>query len=181
MYAGAALGLAGCWALGWVWSVYNGLISLRNRVLQGLSLVDIQLQRRHDLIPNLLRVVAAFREHERRVQAQVAALRSQAGATLPGQPGPDPQALAPTLVGLQEACPQLLSDQTFLALQKELVATENRIALARDYFNNIATHYNTSLEQVPDSAVAVLAMVKAQPLLAAAGFERAAVAVQFAS
>jgi len=170
-YGSAVLGYVGLSMLGWAWSIYNGLIRLRNRVMQGLSLVDIQLQRRHELIPNLVRVMDAFRNHEQRVQIQVAALRQQAGTM---------QALKPALAGLQEAYPQLKADQNFLDLQQEIAATENRIALARDYFNNIATHYNTSLEQFPDSAVAALAMVKAQPLLAEGDFERAAVRVQFA-
>ncbi len=180
-YAGASFGYACFWIVGWVWSVYNGLITLRNRVRQGLSLVDIQLKRRHDLIPNLVRVVSGLKDHEQRVHTEVAALRAQAGATLPGMPGPDPRALKPALVGLQEAYPNLKADRAFLDLQKELVETENRIALARDYFNNIATHYNTCLEQVPDNVVAVLAAVRAQPRLEAADFERAAVKVSFAS
>jgi hypothetical protein len=180
-YGGAVLGYAGCFVLGWVWSVYNGLIGLRNRVRQGLSLVDIQLRRRHDLIPNLMRVVETLKGHEQSVQRLATVLRAQAGATLPGQAGSDPQALKPALVGLQEAYPELKSDQAFLGLQKEIVSTENRIALARDYFNNIATHYNTRLGLVPDRAVAALGMLKAEPLLAAADFERAAVPVKFAN
>lgn len=179
-YAAAAIGYAGCWMLGWVWSVFNGLIVLRNRVAQGLSLIDIQLQRRHDLIPNLVRIAETLKGHERRVQATLAALRAQTHATTPGEPGPDPQALSPTLIGLQEDYSALQSDQAFLALQKELVSTENRIALARDYFNSIATHYNTCLERVPDSMVASLAMMKPRALLAAADFQREAVRVRFA-
>lgn len=171
-YGSAVLGYAALWILGWAWSVYNGLIRLRNRVQQGLSLVDIQLQRRQELIPNLVRVMDAFKSHEQRVQIQVVALRKQASAM---------QALRPALVGLQEAYPELKADQNFLDLQKELVSTENRIALARDYFNSIATHYNNSLEQFPDRAVAALALVKAQPLLADGDFERAAVQVRFAN
>lgn len=179
-YGGAALGYAGAWALGWVWFVYNALVGLRNRVQHALSLVDIQLQRRHDLIPVLVRLVEALKDHEQRVQTQEAALRAQSGATLPGRSGPDPQALTPALAGLLEAYPELQSDQLFLDLQQQLLSTENRIALARDYFNSIATHYNTCLEQFPDRVVAGLAMMKGKPLLAAAGFERAAVQVQFA-
>lgn len=179
-YAGAALGYAGCWALGWVWSVYNGLIALRNRVRQGLSLIDVQLRRRHDLIPNLVRVAETLKGHEQRLQRELAALRSQADASLPGRPGPDPRAVQPAVAALQEAYPELKADKTFLALQKELTSTENRIALARDYFNSIATHYNTCTGQFPDNLVAVLGMMKPQPLLAATDFKREVLQVHFA-
>lgn len=179
-YALAALGYAGAWALGWAWSVYNGLITLRNRVAQGWSLIDVQLQRRHDLIPNLVRIAEALKGHEQRVQATLATLRAQAAATLPGQAGPDPQAIAPALTGLREDYPELGANDAFLGLQKELATTENRIALARDYFNSIATHYNTRLGEVPDRFVAALAGLKPQALLAAADFQREAIQVDFA-
>lgn len=179
-YALATLGYGLVLLLGWTWSVYNALVTLRNRVRHGLSLVDVQLHRRHDLIPNLLRIVEALRGHERDVQAQLAALRAEASATQAAVPGADPHAVTPMLKALREAYPELDADQVFLALQKELIATENRIALARDYFNNIATHYNTCLAQWPDRAVATLARMKPQPLLAAADFEREKVEVEFA-
>ncbi|OGA05027.1 MAG: hypothetical protein A3H35_16800 [Betaproteobacteria bacterium RIFCSPLOWO2_02_FULL_62_17] len=180
IYASAALAYLGVFMAGWVWTVFNSLIALRNRVLQGWALVDVQLKRRHDLIPKLVQIVSGLKDHERRVQTQVATLREQLAATPPGKPGVDPQALRPTLVGLQEAYPVLKSYDAFLSLQRNLADTENRIALARDYFNSIATHHNTRLEQIPDRFVAAIGAIKPHPLLAAQDFERAAVNVEFA-
>ncbi len=179
-YAAAAAGYALAWCVGWFWSVYNNLVALRNRVRHGLSLVDVQLHRRHDLIPSLLHVVEALRDHERQVQSTLSALRGQAAATLPGEGGPGPHALAPSLRLLREAYPELAGNAAFLALQAELTATENRIALARDYFNSIATHFNTAIAQWPDRIVAAMAMLRPQPLLEAQDFERAEVDVHLA-
>lgn len=180
VYARAALAYSASWTLCWAWSVFNGLVALRNRVRHGLSLIDVQLQRRHDLIPNLVQVVEAMKGHEQHLQRELTVLRSQADASLPGQPGPDPRAVQPAVTALQEAYPELKSNQAFLALQEELASTENRIALARDYFNSIATHYNTCIHQFPDSVVALLGMMKPQPLLVAADFKREVLQVRFA-
>jgi hypothetical protein len=175
--AGAYLG---AWGLAWVWNVFNDLIGLRNRVREGWSLIDVQLKRRHDLIPNLVRIVGALRDHERTVHEQLAALRAQAAATMPAQPGPDPMALKPALVAVQEKYPVLKSMAAFRNLQKDLIDTEERIALARDYYNNIATHFNTRIEQVPDRFVSMLTVMRRSELLSAQDFERAAVKVEFA-
>lgn len=168
------------WILAWVWNVFNDLIGLRNRVRKGWSLIDIQLKRRHDLIPNLVRIVAALRDHERNVHEQLAALRAQAAATMPEQPWPDHMALKPALIAVQEKYPVLKAMAAFQNLQKDLVDTEERIALARDYFNNIATHFNTRIEQIPDRFVSMLTVMRRFELLSAQDFERAAVKVEFA-
>ena len=114
------------------------------------------------------------------MQESVALLRSQVQVTRPGQAGPDPVATMPTIMALAESYPQLKANEAFRRLQHQLADTENRIALAREYFNNIATHYNTRLAIVPDSFVARLAGLCEQPLFAAAGFERQAVQVKLA-
>jgi hypothetical protein len=170
----------GAWLLAWVWNVLNDLIGLRNRVREGWSLIDVQLKRRHDLIPNLVRIVAALRDHERNVHEQLASLRAQASATLPGRKGPDHHALKPALMIVQEKYPVLKAMQAFQNLQKDLVETEERIALARDYYNNIATHFNTRIEQMPDRVVCLLTVMRRFELLSARDFERAAVKVEFA-
>src|ERR1041384_3648362 len=82
------------WAAGWTWMGFNSLDTLRNRVRQGWSLVDVQLKRRHDLIPNLLAAVSALSGHEKTVQTAIAALRAQQDATRPGVAGPDFEGLA---------------------------------------------------------------------------------------
>lgn len=166
-------------ALGWVWMVYNSVVSLRNRVRQGWSQVEVQLKRRHDLIPALVSVVTGLRDHESTVQTELAALRAQMTATPPGVAGPDYQACTRTAVILAERYPELTAQDSFLNLQQNLVDTEQRIALARGYFNEIATYYNTRLEVVPDRFVAALAGLRPEPLMAANDFERAPVAVRF--
>lgn len=179
-YFTVAAAAVGGWTLGWVWMVYNSMADLRQRVSQGWANIDVQLKRRSDLIPNLVGAVKGLRDHERTVQEQVALLRAQAEATRPGVAGPDPEPCRKAIVAIQEAYPQLKADQGFLKLQAELTDTEQRIALAREYFNTIAAHYNTRLQIVPDRYVCALAGLRAQPLLAAADFERAAVRVNLA-
>lgn len=168
------------WALGWTWLVFNSLIGLRNRVNQAWSLIEVQLKRRHDLIPNLVSAVKGLSDHERDVQAELAALRAQLGATPPGVAGPDYQACSRLVATLQERYPNLKAQDSFLNLQKNLADTEQRIALARGYFNDITTYYNTRLERVPDRFIRSLAGLKPQPLMAANDFERAAVPVDLA-
>jgi len=168
------------WLLGWAWMAYNSLVELRQRVGQAWANVDVQLKRRHDLIPNLVGIVTGLRDHERTVQTAVAALRSQLAATPPGQPGPDPAGIVPSLRAVAEAYPDLKANTSFLNLQRQLAETEQRLALARAYFNDIATFYNTRLEIIPDRFIAALATMQPQSLLAATDFERAPVAVQLA-
>ena len=167
--------------LAWVWMVYNSLVDLRNRVASAWSQVEVQLKRRFDLIPRLEAVVKGLQQHERSVQEGLAALRAQREATPPGVAGADFQALGGRLIGLAEHYPELTASPAFLGLQKELTDTEQRIALARGYYNEIATHYNTLLEIVPDRFVASLTRLHPRPLMMAADFERAPVQVTLAS
>jgi hypothetical protein len=152
---------------GWVWMVFNSIVGLRNRVRQAQSLIDVQLKRRADLIPPLLACVQGFRAHEASVQTLVAALRAQAA-------GGRPAAVAPMLVAVAEQYPDLRAQASFDELRKNLVETEDRIALARAYYNNIATFYNTRLERVPDRYVAGILNMEPEALFQAEGFERQA-------
>lgn len=163
-------------ALGWTWTVYNSLVGLRQSVWQAWAQVDIQLKRRHDLIPTLTQVAAATRTHERDVQTIIASLRGQSST-----PGAALKGVAPTLRTLIESYPDLRSSESFLRLQQSLADTEQRIALARDYYNNIASFYNARLEIVPDRFVGTLAGFKQQPLAGAEALERAPVAVHLVS
>jgi hypothetical protein len=164
----------------WVWTSYNSLINLHHRVEQGWSQVEVQLKRRHDLIPNLVQVVAGYRQYESETQSVLAELRQQAGVTPPGVAGPDYKGITLLLRATVERYPDLKASQAFLKLQESLVDTEQRIALARDYFNSIATFYNTRLAIIPERYVATLARLRPQTLMAAADFERAPVAVSLA-
>lgn len=179
-YALAAAGFLAALGLGWVWMVYNSLIHLRQRVRQAWSQVDVQLKWRKDLIPNLVQAVEGYRSHEAEVQALVAKLRAQLAATPPGAAGPDPRGLAPAVRMVVERYPDLKASGSFLALQQSLSEAEQRIALARDYFNQITAFYNIRLAIIPDRFVASLARLRPQPLLTATDFERAEVKVQLA-
>lgn len=169
--AGAALYLLALGG-GWVWMVFNSITGLRNRVRQAQSLIDVQLKRRAELIPSLVACVQGFRAHEASVQTLLAALRAQAGAARPS-------AVAPLLVAVAERYPELRAQESFDALRKHLVETEDRIALARAYYNNIATFYNTRLERVPDRYVADFVKMQPEALFQAEGFERQAQKVAF--
>jgi uncharacterized tellurite resistance protein B-like protein len=154
--------------------VYNELVNLRERVRQARSLVDVELKRRRDLIPRLVEVVKGLRDHEARVQEQVARLRAQAAREAGSVEG-----CTASVRAIAEAYPELKSNEAFLSLQNELTRTEQRIALARAYLNDIVTHYNNRLEVVPDNFVARLLGLKREPLFEAQGFERAVVQVSF--
>ena len=157
---------------GWVWMVFNSIVGLRNRVRQAQSLIDIQLKRRADLLPPLVACVQGFRAHESSVQTLVAALRAQAS-------GARTAAVAPQLVAVVERYPEIRAQESFDELRKNLVETEDRIALARAYYNNIATFYNTRLERVPDRYVADILKMQPESLFQAEGFERQAQKIAF--
>ena len=180
IYIGEFLLFLAIWSAGWFITVYNSLVELRQRVEQGWSQVDIQIKRRHDLIPNLINVVKGYRDHEAETQQALAAMRSQLTATSPGQPGADFHAVQAQVQILKEAYPELKADQNFLALQQSLSETEQRIALARSYFNSIATFYNTRLGVIPDRFIASIGAMKPRALMEANDFERAPVEVKFA-
>jgi hypothetical protein len=143
--------------------------------------VDIELKRRNDLIPNLVQVVEGYSAHESQLQELAANLRGQMSATPPGVTGPDYAGFGPILRVTVENYPDLKASDLFLNLQKQLADTEQRIALARDYFNQIVTFYNTRLEIVPDTFLAKVMQLKHQTLMGAADFERAPVKVDLAS
>ncbi len=166
--------------IAWAWMVYNSLVGLKNRVQQAASQIDVQLKRRADLIPRLINVVKGLTSHEQETQAVVTELRSQAGATAPGEEGANPHALKRHVIALAESYPEIKSDSSFMKLQENLIETEERIALARSYFNEITTFYNTRLEVVPDRFLAAMAGMKHRPLMEADEFERAEVKVSFA-
>ena len=164
--------------LGWFWVVYNSLVGLKKRVDQSWSNIDVQLKRRHDLIPNLVQVVEAFCQHEKETQETLALLRSQASVTAPGLEGADPRGCSSRLIALAEAYPNLKADENFAKLQEALINTEQRIALAREYFNETITSYNTRCEIFPDSLPAKLAGMAPRVYFAAEDFQRAAVKVE---
>ena len=177
-YVIAAGGFIIAYMTGWIWTIYNSFINLHNRVGQGWSQVEVQLKRRNDLIPNLVQTVEGYRTHEKETQTLIAGMRNQLTATAPGVAGPDFNGVAPLLKAVVENYPDLKASGQFLQLQKSLVETEQRIALARDYYNQIATFYNSRLEMVPDRFIGALARLRPRTLMTATDFERAPVTVK---
>jgi hypothetical protein len=146
----------------WTVMAFNSIIGLRNRVAQAYSLIDVQLKRRTDLIGRFAACVQGFREHEASVQALVTAMRTEAGWSV--------RAAAPAILAVIESYPEIRAQALFNDLSKQLIETEDRIALARGYHNDIATFYNTRLERVPDSYLAGLVRMKPAALFEAEGF-----------
>ncbi len=168
------------WALGWIWMAYNSLVNLRERTRQAWANVDVQLKRRCELIPNLVSIVVGLRDYERNVQVEVTRLRAEMNATAPGEAGAENGAVSTTVIAIFERYPELKTNGAFNKLMDDLSDTEQRIALARGYFNDIATFYNTRLEKVPDRFIAALGAMKPQSLMAANDFARAPIVVKLA-
>ena len=149
----------------WVVGAYNGLIGLKNQVVNGWKQIDVQLKRRHDLIPNLVNAVKGAMDFERSTLEAVISARNRAvGATGVRQTaqaeGELTQALG-RLFALTEAYPELKATGNVTQLQEEVTSTENKIGFARQLYNDVATQYNTRQMQFPTNLVAGLA--KASP------------------
>jgi LemA protein len=137
---------------------YNRLVRLRNRVEAAWSQIDVQLKRRHDLIPNLVETVKGYAAHERETLESVTQARQQAVAAK----GVEEQAQAENMLtatlrqlfAVAEAYPDLKANQNFLALQEELTGTESRIAFSRQFYNEQVLAYDNALETFPSNTVA---------------------------
>jgi LemA protein len=145
----------------WIIGAYNGLVVLKNRVLNAWKQIDVQLKRRHDLIPNLVETVKGAMNFERQTLEAVIAARNKAmsaqgvAATAKAE-GELTQALG-RLFALTEAYPDLKATGNVAQLQEELTSTENKIAFARQLYNDEATLYNTKQMQFPTNLVAGMA------------------------
>jgi LemA protein len=149
--------------------MYNGLVTLRNRYKNAFSQIDVQLKRRYDLIPNLVEVAKGYIKHERETLEAVITARNaaySAGQQAARSPG-DAQAMTALggaegqlsgalgrLFAVAEAYPDLKANQNMLALQEELSATENKIAFARQAYNDAVMSYNTQREVFPTTIIA---------------------------
>jgi len=145
-------------------SVYNNLVRLRNRFKNAFAQIDVQLKRRYDLIPNLVETAKAYMKHEREALEAVIAARNRAGAAAdkaaadPGDPGAMKGLMAAeaTLTGslgrlfaLVESYPDLKANQNMMQLSEELTSTENKVAFARQAYNDSVMTYNTARESFP--------------------------------
>lgn len=137
---------------------YNGMVKARNKVDEAWSGIDVQLKRRHDLIPNLVETVKGYATHEREVFENVSAARSAAiSARGPAEAGQAEGALTRALGGLfavAEAYPQLRAAESFTELQRELANTEDQIAGSRRIYNGNVQSYNTKIQVFPNSVMA---------------------------
>ncbi len=140
--------------------LYNGLVSLRNRIENAWAQIDVQLKRRYDLIPNLVETVKGYASHERETLDEVTRLRTQAQAVPAGDvagraaaEGALSVALG-RLMAVAEAYPDLKASTNFLELQRDLSELENEIQMARRYYNGAARNLNTMVESFPSNFVA---------------------------
>jgi LemA protein len=142
----------------WAVLTYNRLITLRTRVDNGWSQIDVQLRRRYDLIPNLVEAVKGYASHEREVFEHVTEARTKAM----GASGIEDQANAENavtaglgrLIAVAESYPELKANQNYLALQEELTGTESKIAYARQFYNDQVAKLNTLIQKFPASVIA---------------------------
>lgn len=139
-------------------SIYNNLVGLKQKVKNGWSQIDVQLQRRFDLIPNLVETVKGYMDHESDVLTKVAELRTSwaSASSVKEKSELDTQlsGALKTIMAVSENYPELKANENFSQLQEELQNTENKIAFSRQFYNDIATKYNTKLEVVPSNIIA---------------------------
>lgn len=153
----------------WVVGIYNSLINLRNRVKNAFAQIDVQLTRRHDLIPNLVEAVKGYMKHERETLEAVINARNSAVSDLDAAKG-DPAnaelirklgesegqlgAALGRLFALSEAYPDLKANQNMMQFQEELSSTENKVAFSRQAFNDSVLAYNNQAENFPNNVIA---------------------------
>ena len=179
----------------WGISVYNGLVTLRNRYKNAYSQIDVQLKRRYDLIPNLVETAKGYMAHEKDTLEAVVQARSlavNANAKVSADPG-DPDTMKnlqgaesqlngalSRLLMVTEAYPDLKANQNMLAIQEELTSTENKVSFARQSYNDSVMVYNTQREIFPSSLIAGFFQFKEAALFEVdSPQERQAVKVQF--
>src|SRR5262249_7055008 len=139
---------------------FNRLVALRNGVRNGWSDIDVQLTRRHDLVPNLVESVKGYMGHEREVMEAVTQARSKAmsvsgaGIAAGAMGGTAVGCDVGPLAGVAERYPTLKTSQNFLLLQEQLTSTENRIAFARQHYNELVRQFNTAIAEFPRNLVA---------------------------
>jgi len=136
---------------------YNGLVKMRNWVKESWSQIDVQLKRRHDLVPNLVETVKGYAAHEKDTFERVTSARNQLLNGSPQQRIDADNQLSGALksiFALSEAYPELKANQNFLSLQEELAATENKVAYSRQLYNKTVADYNIKRESFPTSILA---------------------------
>jgi LemA protein len=148
-------------------AIYNGLVRLRNQVKNAWAQIDVQLKRRHDLIPNLVETTKGYMKYERETLEAVTKARnialqaSSAGAGERAKAEGELSSALSRLLAVVERYPDLKADQNFLALQEELTSTENKIAFSRQFYNDSVLRYNNQTQMFPSNVVASMTGFKA--------------------
>ena len=162
---------------------YNGIVKLRNQVDNGWSQIDVQLKRRADLIPNLVETVKGYAAHERGtleevIQARNASVAASTPAEAAAAEGPIEAALG-RIFALSEAYPDLKADANFRQLQQEITGTEDRIAYARQFYNDSVTRYHNKIESFPGVLIAKMGDFPHRELFETEGADRQVPNVEF--
>lgn len=163
--------------------LYNSLIRLRNQVKNAWAQIDVQLKRRSDLIPNLVETVKGYMKHEKEVLENITKARSaMLKATTVQEKAKASNMLSETLKSLfavSENYPKLRANENFLQLQEEITGTENKIAYARQYYNDIVMTFNTKIETFPNNLFVNILNFKQEQSFEAAEEEKKNVKVKF--
>jgi LemA protein len=163
---GVIVGIVVILAIAFV-AVYNGLVRLRNQMKNAWAQIDVQLKRRHDLIPNLVETVKGYMKHERETLEAVTKARNiaqQAASASPGERAKvegDLSSALSRLLAVVEKYPDLKAIQSFLALQEEVTSTENKISFSRQFYNDSVLTYNNQIQMFPSNVVAGMTGFKA--------------------
>lgn len=177
----------------WMMGIYNSLIKLRNRYKNAFSQIDVQLKRRHDLIPNLVETAKGFMKHEKGTLEAVIQARNMASSARQGASTEDAASMTALmaaegglgsslgrLFALSEAYPDLKSNANMMQLSEELTSTENKVAFSRQGYNDSVTIYNTRREEFPANMIAgMFNFVEASLFEVSNEKEREAVKVEF--
>jgi LemA protein len=184
----AALGYFAFLALLYAILLYNGLVRVRERIGRAWAMIEVQLKRRADLIPRLAGVVKGYRDYEREVQEGLTSMRADASAGRAHAPkgselkraeraADEQTAMLTRVLATVEAYPELKSNELYLNLQRELSDAEDRIALARSFYNDTVTAYNERIGTLPDALFASLMKLGRVVLYQIKAFERRPVEV----
>ncbi|MEM4366781.1 MAG: LemA family protein [Candidatus Anstonellales archaeon] len=160
--AAAVLGIA---VVVWAVLTYNHLVKLSQQVKNAWHQIDVQLQRRHDLIPNLVEAVKGYMKHEKETLEEITKLRAAIVSGTPAERASANERLSSalkTIFAVAENYPQLRASENFLKLQEELTTTENRVAYARQAYNDSVYFYNTAIAIMPNNLLAMLLGMKEQ-------------------
>ncbi|MBP1765826.1 MAG: uncharacterized protein H6Q65_2884 [Firmicutes bacterium] len=179
----AVIGVVVLGLVGWLVSIYNTLVKLRNMVQNSWAQIDVQLKRRFDLVPNLVETVKGYATHEKEVFEKVTEARSMVQTAQSVEQRQQAENTLTTtlrsLFAVAEAYPQLQANQNFMELQRELSDLESKIAFARQFYNDTTMKFNTETQTFPTNILAGMFGFQAMPYFQVDEGQRQAVQVKF--